>query len=491
MRSDESLFAGRLHVWSLSFLSVLFLSLLAGYALKGFFSRYAADDYCYGYRVNENGFFYNQIHSYLTLTEYSSNRFSLTLFSNIVEIAGGPQFVPFVPTIAIVGWLFSLIYLGIQLNSLNLIEKRRLAMASSALVVLFFTLYLAPNLYQVLFWNPALQPYLTPLVMLTFLAGRFLAAAKSNRFSAWNLLEFGLISFLAAGFSETTTLWQLALFSIGMLLVLYYRKRSGFANRAVVPLATALAFSLIALLLIVVNPTNAIRGLPFNRPDVVTLVVKSFFHAQEFIRLSLLGKPLPFLAVFGFGFILVNIDVGKQKIKELLLFALLFNLAGILMVVATMVPSMYAMFAYPGNRALFPAHFTLVFLLFVNGWLTNIMATRFIRAWPGVWRYSIQLILVIALTGYVVARITPRVYENLDQYQLRAQAWDMRHQAILDEKKAGNQYIIVPAFDSVYGIFEIQDNPEHWVNQCVAKYYGVESISAFQNYNNVPTYPIK
>ncbi|MEI2421599.1 hypothetical protein V6O07_15090, partial [Arthrospira platensis SPKY2] len=62
MRSVESLFAGRLHVWSLSFLSVLFLSLLAGYALKGYFSRYAADDYCYGYRVNENGFFYNQIH---------------------------------------------------------------------------------------------------------------------------------------------------------------------------------------------------------------------------------------------------------------------------------------------------------------------------------------------------------------------------------------------------------------------------------------------
>jgi len=50
--------------------------------------------------------------------------------------------------------------------------------------------------------------------------------------------------------------------------------------------------------------------------------------------------------------------------------------------------------------------------------------------------------------------------------------------------------ITVPQFDSVYGITELIPDPGNWVNACAASYYGVQSISAKENYLGISTYPI-
>jgi hypothetical protein len=42
---------------------------------------------------------------------------------------------------------------------------------------------------------------------------------------------------------------------------------------------------------------------------------------------------------------------------------------------------------------------------------------------------------------------------------------------------------IVPQFDGVLGVKELDVNANHWVNRCAAKYYGFNSIRAFPEPN--------
>jgi len=44
----------------------------------------------------------------------------------------------------------------------------------------------------------------------------------------------------------------------------------------------------------------------------------------------------------------------------------------------------------------------------------------------------------------------------------------------------GQNSLLVSALDSFAEIAELRDDPGYWVNQCAAKYYQVDSISAVE-----------
>jgi hypothetical protein len=158
--------------------------------------------------------------------------------------------------------------------------------------------------------------------------------------------------------------------------------------------------------------------------------------------------------------------------------------------VVVMLPSMYATSHYPGDRALLPAQFTLSACLFIIGWkLAEVLSVLQPNAFP--YRTSIifQGLLGLTLCVYIV-HIIPHVYDKLPAYQGRAQAWDLRQELILKEKASGIENVIAPAFDSIYGITELHYEANNWVNECAAKYYGVQTISTIDNYAGISTHPI-
>ena len=79
----------------------IFIGLLSIYGIKGTYSRYAQDDYCYGYKVRDMGFWNMQIQSYMHINEFNSDRYSLTIAHSLVELSGGPKTVPVLPTLEI------------------------------------------------------------------------------------------------------------------------------------------------------------------------------------------------------------------------------------------------------------------------------------------------------------------------------------------------------------------------------------------------------
>jgi len=137
--------------------------ILSSFIIKGYSSRYLQDDYCYGGDVRQKGFFTAQIYAYFEPTEYNGNRFSLTFFSGIAELAGGARAERYLPGLSLLIWLFTLIYLIHQIQ-IKLFNSAYLTVSILvALFLLTYTLYLAPDLYQVLYWRSGRLPYLTPL----------------------------------------------------------------------------------------------------------------------------------------------------------------------------------------------------------------------------------------------------------------------------------------------------------------------------------------
>jgi hypothetical protein len=55
---------------------------------------------------------------------------------------------------------------------------------------------------------------------------------------------------------------------------------------------------------------------------------------------------------------------------------------------------------------------------------------------------------------------------------------DSRHQQILDARQRGWESLAVPLMDNTAGLEEITSDPNHWVNRCVAEYYGLDAILA-------------
>jgi hypothetical protein len=470
----------------------LFFGLLSIYGLKGSFSRYAQDDYCYGYRVRTMGFWNTQIRSYLYKAEYVSNRFSTTLAHSIVEELGGSKFVPYLASIELLAWLAALVYVSFQLQLVIFSKASYLTSVISALSIVFFSAYLAPNQYQILFWLAAMQTYFTPIIMATFVFGRLISIVRSPKFKIHFGIELFLLAFFAGGFSETTNLWQLTCWGFILVWSLIKQKKMIVAKNAIRPAFILVSSTTLALAALVFSPAN-LKGAPVPyHPNPFTLIWQSILYGFEFLWYGIRGTPLPYLVILLLGFFLgaVSTPSAEFRARDIAGVILAAVLVLVTVSVVVMLPAMYATSHYPGDRALLPAEVALVICLFISGWGTAYLVSVLK---PGFFSIKavliLQCLLGLALFGYI-AHVIPHVYDKFPNYQSRAAAWDLRQGLILEQKAAGIQDVTAPAFDSVYSITELQYDAHNWVNRCAARYYGVRTISTVDDYARISAHPI-
>jgi hypothetical protein len=465
-------------------LILVFILLLAGYAYRGTFSRYLQDDYCYSAQVIGKNFFVAQLDSYSRAMPYNSDRFALTLFSGISELMGGPKFDPFLPVLSIALWAAALVFAFRAWQKAFQFQIHWMASLVGAFTVLFFILYLIPNLYQVLYWRSAMFPYLTPLIFTTFLVATYFYFFPKRRISIWQAVLFGLAAWVGGGFSETAAVWQ---FSVWGLLLGYFLLRSPKDTWALKLLAIPLAGTLLAIVAMALGPGNSAQLSPFKRPDLVTLVTQPLIYAWSFIRVTLRSVILPFVVIWLLGF-LVGLRTAPENnlsIKAGILRIVIIALVCYVSVLAEMVPTMLAMSSYPGDRALLPAYFTLILSVFAIGWLvSHFLVSKHVWNQNKLIFQGAGILLGLALFAYLL-RTTPTVYSSFSANQQRAAAWDARDTLIKEAAAQGETHVVVPAFDSIAQILELYPNENFWVNRCAASYYGVEGISAVEGYNGV------
>lgn len=113
-----------------------------------------------------------------------------------------------------------------------------------------------------------------------------------------------------------------------------------------------------------------------------------------------------------------------------------------------------------------------IFLLLITIWLFGRLKLEK--------RFIDELIPFLLIVLFIAAFLTgvPKLIEELPGYELRAELWDWRNAQVQAAILRGNYDIVLPALDSIAGITELQENPDHWVNNCAELYYGVKSIRA-------------
>jgi hypothetical protein len=466
----------------------IFLVLISILAIKGSYSRYAQDDYCYGYRFRNSNFWKAQVDSFFQTAEYNSNRYSLTMFNGLAELVGGPKFVPFFPALVMVSWVCILIYI---VSLFIKIRRNILIFITAALAIVFFTFILSPNIYQVLFWLAATNTYTTPTIISTLILGRILHFTSTGKFTIFNMAEVVFLNILAGGFSETSTAWLLVLWLCTFAAFLFFSPKGLFKN-AKWPLILAIAGTLVAIVIMMVNPTNSARASSYHSQDLLGGLWNSFSYGILFIKRSIKFSPLPFgfIAILGFWLSAQSKSVEEVSWKRRLFTIVVILAITYLLCAADMAPSVILTDSYPGARQLFPATFSLILGMFASSWISaKLILPLVTRIIPQKVVSGILLAAGIVMLIYLGTTF-PQAYEKLPLYQARAAAWDARQKMILDAKSAGQVHITVPEFDSIYGITELGTNSENWVNRCAAWYYGVKSISAVDRYMGIGAYPI-
>jgi hypothetical protein len=277
-----------------------------------------------------------------------------------------------------------------------------------------------------------------------------------------------------------------------VFVILFLFSRKNLFKKALWPLIVAIIGTLIAIVIMMINPTNSTRAAYYQPQDLMIVLWRSFSYGLLFIKRSIKFDLLPFGFVILMGFWL---STRSKAVETGSWMRWLFKIAALLAVIfllssADMAPSVLLMNSYPGDRQLFPATFSLVVGLFATGWLSaNFLFSIANRVLSLKATNAALYALAVLLVAYLGTTF-PRVYNKMPLYQARAAAWDNRQQMILDSKAAGQLNITVPAFDSIYGITELGANPNNWVNWCAARYYGVESITAEDGYLGIKAYPI-
>ena len=465
------------------FANIISMSLYLGEtAYLGTFTRYMSDDYCEVALFQSGNVLDNLLNRYLTV----SDRFSNILFIGLTELLG-PHAVRVLPFIMIALWLIGLIWLLSEVNQSTDVHWPRKIIVYLALVVAFITAVQAPNQYQIFYWRSGMATHFAPLVFLGFLIAYLLmqlrrAGEPSSSF-IWPLFILLFVSFMVSGFSEPPA--ALIIVGLGMaLLYVWFMIR----NQRPKPLAilfSAFLGASLALLVMALAPANSLRLENASPPSLPVFVERSFRFAIQFVVDWFRVVPLPALFTVIASFM---VSLGQNLLSPLVLthphrrrvviVLLAMPLLSYLLIVASFAPSVYGQ-SFPVERARFAGQLILVILLMVEGaGLGTLLADRITTRRVGNFPLSTAVTLLLVILAIYPLRAALLSLRNAPEYQARAAAWDERETQIRTLRAQGETDLTIVQFDGIDGVKELDVDPNHWINQCAATYYDVNSIRA-------------
>jgi len=447
------------------------------YFIQGFFSRHRADDFCFSGILKENGFFPGLLTFYST----TSNRFSAYIFSAISELLG-QKAIRFISPLVIM-FLGLILFLTItrSLDALSVKRPRIISLFLSQAIV-FFTIYLAPNRHQSVYWRSGLSHYFLPLPIICWLLYEVLSSENPSKSKKLiQMISVFLVTFFTAGLSESYAALQMCVLGLMLIWLLAGRDIHTKKNRILL-IILSLAGTLIAMAVMIFSPGNVLRLDTLQQaPDVFTIVRISFQSAFNFMVLTVRGLWLPFSILFAISiltaFCFLPMAKDSEWIKKLYYFLLIGPILSFLFIMAVCAPTAYGMMAFPEKRVLMLAQFILIFGVCFEGIILGWLMGTFLNQYDLIKIVGLVLFLIAAF--YPVTTIAARISE-VQFYRDRAGLWDQQYNEIEEQISMGSSAITVTALDSHAEIAEMRAETNFWVNYCAAQFYGVDTITAVE-----------
>jgi hypothetical protein len=458
---------------------------LAVYAYLGSFSRYLADDYCASTYL-----YTSQNIVEATLQAYSlwGNSYSRLMFSQLIEL-GGVNGIRVMAGVELLIWTLLLTWLFIELGKLLRVHIPKIGYVWLACMAIILSLYQASALYQILYWRTGLIPYSLPLLWFLGIAVFFLRYVEKSYEKSraiWFGILFTILIFFAGGLSETTSGMLVGIMFVAVALV-WWTKRLHQRRDALAFLVAGLVTAIIAISITAASPGTSnrldriMRSEPIYNP--VELAGDVILYTSQFIFDIAKSYPSLILVALAVSFcvVLLALSVSQQDPSSIPTSYLQTALLVVPIVLFIVIGFSYAPSAFvrtfPAARARFASHFVFMLGLMIEGGVLAILAAK-ARSFVNLnWVKAAVVLLLVALMIHPI-RATPRVYALHYEYQTFAEQWDARHALIQQAVANGETDLVVVQLDAPGGIGEYKDNPKDWINRCVARFYGLNSIIA-------------
>ena len=458
---------------------------LAVYAYLGLFSRYLADDYCASTYL-----FTSQNIVEATLRAYSlwANSYSRLMFSQLIEL-GGVNGIRVMAGVELLTWAFLLTWMFFEVGKLLRVHIPKLGYVWLACMAIALSLYQTSALYQILYWRTGLIPYSLPLLWFVGIAAFFLRYAEKpyeKSRALWFGILFVILVFFAGGLSETTSGMQIGALFVAVVLA-WWTKRLH-RRRDVLPLLiSGLITAVIAISIMAASPgtSNRLDRIMRNPPiyNPVALSGDVILYTSQFLLDVARSYPVLILVALAvsFGVVFLALAASQQDLSSIPISYARMALLVIPIVIFIVIGFSYAPSAvvrtFPAARARFASHFVFVLGLMIEGGVFGILVAKARSIVSLNWATAAVAILLVLLIAHPL-RATPKVYALRYQYQSFAQQWDTRDVQILQAVTNGETDLVVVQLDAPGGIGEYKDNPRDWINRCVARFYGLNSIIA-------------
>ena len=496
---------------ALAFASVVASSsALLAHAYVGWFGRFVSDDYCSAGVLRSYGFFGAQKQWFLRW----SGRFSFIFAIDFAHLIG-PKIVSFLPVLVLSYWVVALTWAICQVIARSFGSLRILASALLAEIIVLGTLATSASVFQSLYWQTGVLTYVLPLLFATTYAGLLSKITLADESPGRGLMVFGgCLTFIAAGFSESFA----ALQSMGLLLALILSLPAGQANLFG---RNARAFLFIGLVgaglgagLVLLAPGNNTRmaeaiAVGVTSPPSrtwIALVKASMLFGLDAVKIAC--KPWRFVgtaacvpAILAFTMPGENEKLGQInfRIKQVSKRLWLGSLIGLTLIMSSFIPTAYvtaylqASYYPPGRLFIIPQFVFYCWVVLQSYWVG--MAARDLRlrrtsssrvpSRPG---YLVWLFGIACFGSFVVAASSARNTWAVEPTVRKfASAWDEQDKKIRAAKMEGLKSLRVEPLPSTssngsnrryFGLRLNDTVSSNWVNECVADYYGLDSIVA-------------
>jgi hypothetical protein len=335
-------------------------------------------------------------------------------------------------------------------------------------VVALATFHTAPDLAQSLYWQTGMLTYLLPLMLATFFIGWVTRARGTG---VWSLLVSAGVTFIAGGLSETYLIPQnvaLSLALIGSVLLLRDDRRTIVAAH----LVAGWLGGVLALAAIVLAPATAgrIGGTPADlwlasAASIATAAYQAGRLFVDFLPIVVLCLALPT--------VVSTLAPPEESTTANWSLWMLLSLGVAITLPFCYFPSFYAQNGNPPARSLIVPGSILVAYLVYTGCALAPSLHRWLEHAPAAARVGAVAMLALVPLG-VAATTLPQRAAAAE----RATLWDAEDSLIRAGRDAGAQHLVVPPLPPYLGENFITTDPANWFNQCVARYYGLESIAA-------------